>query len=136
MTSSSAPLRALKTLFLQAPSFDGFDGGAGSRYQAKREVKSFWYPTWLAQPAALVPGSRLLDAPADELTVEQTLNIARDYELVIIHTSTPSFPTDARFAELLKEVNPNVKIGLVRAKTMVDPDSSLKATTAIDFVCR
>ena len=136
MNSSSAPLRALKTLFLQAPSFDGFDGGAGSRYQAKREVKSFWYPTWLAQPAALVPGSRVLDAPAEELTVAQTLQIARDYDLVIIHTSTPSFPTDARFAELLKEARPGVKIGLVGAKTMVDPDGSLKATTAIDFVCR
>src|SRR3984957_11199887 len=136
MTLPSAPLRALKTLFLQAPSFDGFDGGAGSRYQAKREVKSFWYPTWLAQPAALVPGSRVLDAPADELTVAQTLQIARDYELVIIHTSTPSFPTDARFAELLKEAQPAIKIGLVGAKTMVDPDGSLTATTAIDFVCR
>jgi hypothetical protein len=45
----------MKTLFLQAPSYDGFDGGAGSRYQAKREIRSFWYPTWLAQPAALVP---------------------------------------------------------------------------------
>ena len=42
------------TLFLQAPSFEGFDGGAGSRYQARREIRSFWYPTWLAQPAALV----------------------------------------------------------------------------------
>jgi hopanoid biosynthesis associated radical SAM protein HpnJ len=136
MTSQSAPLRALKTLFLQAPSFDGFDGGAGSRYQAKREIKSFWYPTWLAQPAALVPGSRLLDAPADELSVEQTLEIARAYDLVIIHTSTPSFPTDARFAELLKKTRPDIKIGLVGAKTMVDPDGSLKATTAVDFVCR
>ena len=48
----------LRTLFLQGPSFDGFDGGAGSRYQAKREVRSFWYPTWLAQPAALVEGQQ------------------------------------------------------------------------------
>jgi hopanoid biosynthesis associated radical SAM protein HpnJ len=136
MTLSSAPLRALKTLFLQAPSFDGFDGGAGSRYQAKREIKSFWYPTWLAQPAALVPGSRVLDAPADELTVERSLAIARGYDLVIMHTSTPSFPTDARFAELLKEANPSIRIGLVGAKTMVDPDGSLQATTAVDFVCR
>ena len=45
-----------KTIFLQAPSFDGYDGGAGARYQMKREVKSFWYPTWLAQPAAMVQG--------------------------------------------------------------------------------
>ena len=49
----------MRTLFLQAPSFDGFDGGAGSRYQARREIRSFWYPTWLAQPAALVEGSKL-----------------------------------------------------------------------------
>jgi hypothetical protein len=53
----------MRTLFLQAPSFDGFDGGAGSRYQARREIRSFWYPTWLAPPAALVEGSKLVDAP-------------------------------------------------------------------------
>ncbi|MGA2563214.1 MAG: hopanoid biosynthesis associated radical SAM protein HpnJ [Steroidobacteraceae bacterium] len=126
----------MKTLFLQAPSFDGFDGGAGSRYQAKREVKSFWYPTWLAQPAALVPNSRLLDASADDLSMQQALQIARGYELVIMHTSTPSFPTDAKFAELLKQDNPHIRIGLVGAKTMVDPEGSLNATAAVDFVCR
>ena len=136
MTSIPQPARALRTLFLQAPSFDGFDGGAGSRYQAKREVKSFWFPTWLAQPAALVPDSRVVDAPADGLTVEQTRAIARDYELVILHTSTPSFPTDAKFAGLLKQDNPALVIGMVGAKTMVDPNGSLKATSAVDFVCR
>jgi hopanoid biosynthesis associated radical SAM protein HpnJ len=126
----------MKTLFLQAPSFDGFDGGAGSRYQAKREIKSFWYPTWLAQPAAMVPGSRLLDAPAEELSVEATLRIAEDYDLVIIHTSTPSFPTDAKFAELLKERKSDIVIGMVGAKVAVDPTESLEASTSIDFVAR
>jgi hopanoid biosynthesis associated radical SAM protein HpnJ len=126
----------LKTLFLQAPSFDGFDGGAGSRYQAKREIRSFWYPTWLAQPAALVPGSRLLDAPASGLSVQASLAIARDYDLVIIHTSTPSFPTDARFAELLKESRPDIRVGMVGAKVAVDPGGSLAASRAIDFVAR
>lgn len=126
----------MKTLFLQAPSYDGFDGGAGSRYQAKREIKSFWYPTWLAQPAALVPHSRVLDAPADGLGVEQALNIAADYELVIIHTSTPSFPTDARFAEQLKARAPSIMVGMVGAKAAVDPGGTLGASDAIDFVCR
>ena len=65
----------MKTLFLQAPSYDGFDGGAGSRFQTKREIRSFWYPTWLAQPAALVKDSRLVDAPADGLSLETTLDI-------------------------------------------------------------
>lgn len=132
MTNASG----LKTLFLQAPSFDGFDGGAGSRYQAKREVRSFWYPTWLAQPAALVPGCRLLDAPADGTTIEEALRVARDYELVIMHTSSPSFPTDARFAEMLKAQNARVMVGLVGAKVAVDPTGSLKATHAIDWVGR
>jgi len=83
-----------------------------------------------------VPNSRVLDAPADGLTVDASREIARGYDLVIIHTSTPSFPTDARFAELLKQDNPNIKIGMVGAKAMVDPEGSLRATQAVDFVCR
>ena len=67
----------LRTLFLHPPALAGFDGGAGSRYQAKREIRSFWYPTWLAQPAALVPGSRLVDAPPDGLTLDDVLPLAR-----------------------------------------------------------
>jgi hopanoid biosynthesis associated radical SAM protein HpnJ len=126
----------LKTLFLQAPSFEGFDGGAGSRYQAKREIRSFWFPTWLAQPAALVPESRVLDAPADDLSVERCLEIARAFDLVIIHTSTPSFHTDARFAALLKKEKPDIRIGLVGAKVMVDAEGSLCSAPAVDFVCR
>ncbi len=126
----------MKTLFLHPPSFDGFDGGAGSRYQAKREIRSFWYPTWLAQPAALVPGSKLIDAPADGMSVQQVLPLAHEYELVIMHTSVPSFPTDARVAELLKQQNPKLLIGMVGAKVAVDPAGSLAASSAIDFVAR
>ena len=50
-----------KTLFINPPSFEGFDGGAGSRYQARREIRSFWYPTWLAQPAAIPVGMTHLE---------------------------------------------------------------------------
>ena len=126
----------LKTLFLHPPSFEGFDGGAGSRYQARREIRSFWYPTWLAQPAALVPGSRLVDAPPDGLTVEDVLPLASDYELAVLHTSTPSFPYDVKVAEALKAKNPGLIIGFVGAHVAVHPDASLKASTAIDFVAR
>ncbi len=126
----------MKTLFLHPPSFDGFDGGAGSRYQAKREIRSFWYPTWLAQPAALVPGSRLIDAPADGLSLSDITPLARDYDLVVLHTSSPSFPTDAHVAERLKEENPRLMVGMVGAKVAVDPQGSLGASRAIDFVAR
>jgi hypothetical protein len=126
----------MKTLFLHPPSFDGFDGGAGSRYQAKREIRSFWYPTWLAQPAALVPDSRLIDAPPARLKLADVLPVAGGYELAVLHTSTPSFASDVRVAEALKEENPRLKIGMVGAKVAVEPEDSLKASSAIDFVAR
>ncbi len=124
----------LRTLFLHPPSSDGFDGGAGSRYQAKREIRSFWYPTWLAQPAALVPGSRLVDAPPDGLTLDTIRPLARQYDLCVMHTSTPSFAGDVRVAETLKAENPRLMIGMVGAAVAVAPETSLRASPALDFV--
>ena len=125
-----------KTLFLSPPSFDGFDGGAGSRYQARREVTSYWYPTWLAQPAALVPGAKLLDCPPHNIGKDQCLNIAKDYEHVIIHTSTPSLKNDSKVAEAIKAQRPDTKIGFVGAHAAVLPTETLKASPAIDWVGR
>jgi hopanoid biosynthesis associated radical SAM protein HpnJ len=126
----------MKTLFLQPPSFDGFDGGAGSRYQAKREIRSFWFPTWLAQPAALVEGSKLIDAPPARLGMEPVLAEAKRRDLCVIHTSTPSFASDVKVAARLKEANPALKIGLVGAKVAVQPEESLRQGAPIDFVAR
>src|SRR5262245_9866429 len=126
----------LKALFLNPPSFEGFDGGAGSRYQARREVRSFWYPTWLAQPAALVPGSRLVDAPARGLPFDAVVAMANDYELAVLHTSTPSFRSDVRVAEALRRASPHLVLGLVGAHVAVSPEESLAASSAIDFVAR
>ncbi len=125
---------ALRTLFLHPPSFEGFDGGAGSRYQARREIRSFWYPTWLAQPAALVPGSRLVDAPPDGLTLEQVAPLAREYDHIVMHTSTPSFASDARVAARLKEEHPGARVGMVGAHVAVLPEACLRAAPAVDWV--
>ena len=124
----------MRTLFLQAPSFDGFDGGAGSRYQARREIRSFWYPTWLAQPAALVDGSTLVDAPPHRLKLADIASTARRYDLAVLHTSAPSFASDIKAIEALKAVNPGLKAGLIGAKVAVDPSGSLSASKTIDFV--
>jgi hopanoid biosynthesis associated radical SAM protein HpnJ len=126
----------MKTLFLQPPSFEGFDGGAGSRYQARREIRSFWYPTWLAQPAALVPGSKLIDAPPAGIELADVLPLAKDYELVVMHTSTPSFANDVKVARAMKDENPRLKIGFVGAKVAVEPTESLEAARVLDFVGR
>ncbi|MBI4387383.1 MAG: hopanoid biosynthesis associated radical SAM protein HpnJ [Elusimicrobia bacterium] len=126
----------MRTLFLNPPSYAGFDGGAGARYQATREIRSFWYPTWLAQPAALNPNSKLIDAPADGLSLAQVLQMARGFDLCILHTSTPSFDNDVRVAERLRQEYPKMLIGFAGAHVAVLPEESLSASKAIDFVAR
>jgi hopanoid biosynthesis associated radical SAM protein HpnJ len=126
----------MSALFLNPPSFEGFDGGAGSRYQARREVTSFWYPTWLAQPAALVPGARLLDCPPHRIGLDECLRAAADFQHVIIHTSTPSLRNDCRVAEAIKLRRPETQIGFIGAHAAVLPAETLKASAAIDWVGR
>ncbi|TWB44825.1 hopanoid biosynthesis associated radical SAM protein HpnJ [Nitrospirillum viridazoti] len=126
----------MRTLFLQAPSFDGFDGGAGSRYQARREIKSFWYPTWLAQPAALIENSKLIDAPPHKTKLSEITSQIKDFDMVVLHTSTPSFKSDVATIEALKAVNPNLKAGLIGAKVAVEADKSLAQAPIVDFVAR
>ena len=127
---------AMRTLFLQAPSFDGFDGGAGSRYQARREIASFWYPTWLAQPAALVEGSKLIDAPPHKTKLAGIVAQAKNFDLAVLHTSAPSFASDVKTIVALKAANPALKAGLIGAKVAVDAAGSLKAAPAVDFAAR
>jgi hopanoid biosynthesis associated radical SAM protein HpnJ len=126
----------MRTLFLHPPSFEGFDGGAGARYQAKREIRSHWYPTWLAQPAALVPDSKLVDAPPAGLSRDEVAPMAKEYELAVLHTSSPSFAGDVRAAVALKAENPALLLGMVGAKVAVEPERSLLASPSIDFVAR
>ena len=126
----------LKTLFLNPPSFENFDGGAGSRWPATREIESYWYPVWLAYPAGMLEGARLLDAPSHHVSAEETINIARDYEFLVLFTSTPGFPGDIRLVKKIKETNPKIKIAFVGPHVSVLPERSLKDCREIDFVVR
>lgn len=124
----------MRTLLLNPPSFEGFDGSAGSRYQACREVRSFWYPTWLAYPAGMVEESRLVDASADGLKPDDVIREARGFELTVIHASTPTFPHDAAFAARLKEAHPGMTIGFVGPHATVAGEACLRDAPAADFV--
>ena len=68
---------SMKTLFLNPPSFENYDGGASSRWPATREIESYWYPVWLAYPAGMLEGSRLLDAPPHHVSFEQTVELGK-----------------------------------------------------------
>ena len=80
--------KPLKTLFLNPPSFEKFDGGASSRWPATREIESYWYPVWLTYPAGMLEGSRLVDAPPHHLKWPDVVGILKDYEFLVLFTST------------------------------------------------
>jgi hopanoid biosynthesis associated radical SAM protein HpnJ len=126
----------LKTLFLNPPSFENFDGGAGSRWPATREIESYWYPVWLAYPTGMIEGSRLLDAPPHHISADETIEMAKQYEFLVLYTSTPGFPGDIRLSQRIKDANPKIKIAFVGPHVTVLPEQALRDCNAIDFIVR
>jgi hopanoid biosynthesis associated radical SAM protein HpnJ len=125
----------MRTLFLNPPSFEGFDGGASSRWPASREIESYWYPVWLCYPAGMLPDSKVVDAPPHKISIEQTVEMGKDFELLVLYTSTPGFHVDLRMAEMMKDINPKLQVAFVGPPVTVEPDDALK-NLAIDFVVR
>jgi hopanoid biosynthesis associated radical SAM protein HpnJ len=126
----------LKTLFLNPPSFENFDGGASSRWPATREIESYWYPVWLAYPTGMLEGARLLDANPHHVSWPAVVAMLKDYEFLVLFTSTVGWSGDQRWAEKIKDTYPNIKISFVGPPVTTDPDKALTECLAIDFVCR
>jgi hopanoid biosynthesis associated radical SAM protein HpnJ len=126
----------LKTLFLNPPSFENFDGGASSRWPATREIDSFWYPVWLSYPAGMLSGSRLLDAPPHKVSADETVQIASNYEFLVLFTSTVGFDSDLRLIRRMKEIKPDLKVAFVGPPVQIKPEESLMASPDIDFIVR
>ncbi|PYR27756.1 MAG: hopanoid biosynthesis associated radical SAM protein HpnJ [Acidobacteria bacterium] len=126
----------MKTLLLNPPSFEGYDGGASSRWPATREIESYWYPVWLAYPAGMLEGSRLLDASPHKVSPAETVQIARDYDVVVLFTSTAGFQSDLRLAKEMKQAKDDLTIAFVGPHVQVRPDECLNASGDIDFIVR
>ncbi|MDQ6677118.1 MAG: hopanoid biosynthesis associated radical SAM protein HpnJ [Acidobacteriota bacterium] len=126
----------MRTMFLNPPSFEGFDGGASSRWPASREIESYWFPVWLCYPAGMLPDSKVVDAPPHKISIEQTVEMGKDFELLVLFTSTPGFDIDVKMANMMKEANPKLKVCFVGPPVTVEPEKTLNATNAIDFVVR
>ncbi|HLH38545.1 MAG TPA: hopanoid biosynthesis associated radical SAM protein HpnJ [Bryobacteraceae bacterium] len=126
----------MRTLFLNPPSFEGFDGGAGSRWPSTREIESYWYPVWLCYPAGMLEDSKVLDAPPHGVSIEETVAQAKNFELMVLFTSSPGFHVDVKIAEMMKDSNPKLKVAFVGPPVTIEPDKVLNASKAIDFIAR
>lgn len=125
----------MKVLFLNPPSFNRFDL-AGARFAATRKTRSLWHPVWLGYATALVPNSKLIDAPASGLKLNTLLLKIRSFDLIVIYTSTQSVSNDIQVAEAIKKKSPRVKIIFVGPHVSVLPDETLLSTNALDAVIR
>src|SRR6185369_16873996 len=67
---------------------------------------------------------------------DECLRRAKEFDHVIIHTSTPSLKNDCKVAEAIKQQRPQTRIGFVGAHAAVLPAETLKASSSIDWVGR
>ena len=83
----------LKTLFLNPPSFENFDGGAGSRWPATREIESLTgiRSGWLIRPECWKARACWMRLP-HHVSAEETIEIAKDYEFLVLFTQHPRIP--------------------------------------------
>ena len=125
----------MRTLFLNPPSFEKFDGGASSRWPATREIESYWYPVWLCYPAGMLADSKVVDAPPHGISIEQTVAMAKDFELLVLFTSVPGFQVDVDMAGMMKDSNPKLQVAFVGPPVTIDPEKALR-NKAIDFIVR
>jgi hopanoid biosynthesis associated radical SAM protein HpnJ len=125
----------MRTLFLNPPSFEGFDGGASSRWPATREIESYWYPVWLCYPAGMLPDSKVVDAPPHKISVLQTVGMAKGFELLVLFTSSLGLRIDLKIAGMMKDTNPKLKVAFVGPPVTVEPEMALQSA-AVDFIVR
>ena len=126
----------MRTLFLNPPSFENFDGGASSRWPATREIESYWYPVWLCYPAGMLRRHGARRAAASRSPPKKPSRCAKDYELLVLFTSTPGFTWTSRSAEMIKEANPKLELRSWVRRSPSSPRTRLRGTSADRFRCR
>lgn len=103
-----------------------------------------YYPLWLIYAAATVEKDgfdiAFIDAPAKQLSVDQTLkrvqDEAGDTKLFVLDTSTPSIYSDVAFGEELKQEYPDSFVMLVGTHPSAMPVETLNISQSIDIVAR
>jgi len=84
----------------------------------------------------MLEDSKIVDAPPHKVSIEQCVAMASDFELLVLFTSTPGFDVDVKIAEMMRDLNPRMKVAFVGPPVTIEPEKCLRASKAIDFVVR
>jgi hopanoid biosynthesis associated radical SAM protein HpnJ len=84
----------------------------------------------------MLEDSKVVDAPPHKVSLPQTVAMGNDFELLVLFTSSPGFDIDVKMAEMMKDTNPKLKVAFVGPPVTIEPEKSLRASKAIDFVVK
>src|SRR4029078_6483129 len=76
------------------------------------------------------------DAHAHQVSPDEPSKILKDYEFLVLFTSTVGWEGDQRLAEAIKRANPSIKIAFVGPPVTTAPEKQLNECPVIDFFCR
>jgi len=129
----------MKVLVLNPPFFPKFS--RASRSPAVTKGGTIYYCMWLAYATGVLEQNgfeaKLLDAPAQDLSLNDVLKIAEDFkpELLVMDTSTPSIYNDLKVLEAIKKQVDCFSL-LVGTHASALPEHALKESKSIDAVAR
>lgn len=126
----------MKTLFLNPPHPLNIRLDI-QRYTLRTRAGSMFPPIWISWAAASVPQSRVVDAMASNLTVQDILSISKGYDLIVMQVDTSMVDACIWLSNLLKEstgasicfVGPHVSV-------LECADEILKKTKSVDYIAR
>ena len=113
-----------------------------SRSPAVTKGGTIYYPFWMAYATGVLEEAgfniKLIDAPADGLTIEDVIDKVKGFppRLVVLDTSTPSIYSDVNIGETLKDTFPDSFVVLVGTHPSALPDETLRLSLKIDAVAR
>ena len=81
-----------------------------------------------------VPDSKVVDAPPHKLSIGETVAITKGFALVVLFTSSPGLSADMRIGEMMKDLNPELKVAFVGPPVTIESERVLQTSRAIDFV--
>ena len=130
----------MKILTLNAPFYPKFSRSQRSPAVIKSGV--MYYPIWLSYATGVLEQDgfdvRLIDAPADSLSLQYVLDFCKEFkpEMVVIDTSTPSIGNDLRVADAIKNELKDVFLMMVGPHVTARPNETLLAGQSISAIAR
>ncbi|MCL2424853.1 MAG: B12-binding domain-containing radical SAM protein [Oscillospiraceae bacterium] len=111
-----------------------------SRSPAITSGGTIYYPFWLAYATGVADEAGhdviLLDAPADDLSLQETIEKLRQFEaeLVVVDTSTASIYNDVEVADAIKKELPECYTILVGTHPSALPEETMKLSDSLDAI--